>query len=60
MEEELITPSSVLVIDIDGRLTYMGQDGRRRIIIGNSELLQRTKEIYKGCLEDNCEGGCCI
>ena len=60
MEETPITPLTALVVDHFGRLTYMGQDGRRRVIIGNYELLERTKEIKKKNLEDQYDGDCCI
>ncbi|GIR25030.1 MAG: hypothetical protein CM15mP39_08410 [Synechococcus sp.] len=30
---------TALVIDADGRLTYMGEDGCRRQIVGDPELL---------------------
>ena len=55
-----VTPSTALIVDHDGRLTYMGQDGRRRIIVGDIELLTRTKEIQNERLENQCDGGCCI
>lgn len=40
-----VIPMTALIIDSSGRLTYMGEDGCRRIIIGDVELLQRLKEI---------------
>ena len=35
---------TALVIDADGRLTYMGEDGRRRQITGDPELLERLRQ----------------
>ena len=40
-----VIPMTALIIDSAGRLTYMGEDGCRRIIIGDAELLQRLQEI---------------
>lgn len=36
-----ITPLTALVVNADGQLTYMGQDGRRYVIVGDAELLER-------------------
>ena len=52
MNEELIaidetspvTPMTALVIDADGHLTYMGEDGCRRQIVGDPELLERLRQ----------------
>ena len=40
-----VIPMTALIIDSSGRLTYMGEDGCRRIIIGDAELLKRLQEI---------------
>ncbi len=32
---------TALTIDASGRLTYMGQDGCRRVILGDPDLLER-------------------
>ena len=53
MNEELIaidetspvTPMTALVIDADGHLTYMGEDGCRRQIVGDPELLARLLQL---------------
>ena len=53
MNEELIaidetspvTPMTALVIDADGHLTYMGEDGCRRQIVGDPELLARLQQL---------------
>ena len=39
-----VTPMTALVIDADGRLTYMGEDGCRRQIVGDPELLKRLRQ----------------
>ena len=38
---------TALVIDADGHLTYMGEDGCRRQIVGDPELLVRLQELQK-------------
>ena len=43
-ESSLVTPMTALVIDADGRLTYMGEDGCRRQIVGDPELLERLRQ----------------
>ena len=45
LEPELITPLTALRVDDAGRLTYMGQDGCRRVIVGNPDLLDRLMPI---------------
>jgi len=39
-----ITPLTALRVDDDGRLTYMGQDGQRYVIVGDAELLKRLQQ----------------
>ena len=41
---ELITPLTALRVDDAGRLTYVGQDGCRRVIIGDPDLLDRLMQ----------------
>ena len=36
---------TALIIDADGRLTYMGEDGCRRAIVGDLELLSRLRQL---------------
>lgn len=36
-----MTPLTALRVDEDGRLTYMGQDGQRYVIVGDRELLDK-------------------
>lgn len=57
--EDPVTPMTALVVDADGRLTYMGEDGRRRVIVGDQELLDRLQSL-RGDSDDNFEGGCGI
>ncbi|GCE65763.1 hypothetical protein OMCYN_01709 [cyanobiont of Ornithocercus magnificus] len=47
MAEDIVIPQTALIVDVEGRLTYMGQDGRRRVIVGDAELLHRIKRINK-------------
>ena len=44
LEPELITPLTALRVDEAGRLTYMGQDGYRRVIVGDPDLLDRLTQ----------------
>ena len=46
-ETSPVTPMTALVIDADGHLTYMGEDGCRRQIVGDPELLARLQESCK-------------
>jgi len=49
---------TALVIDADGRLTYMGEDGCRRQIVGDSELLARLRQLQgEGCADRDGDGG---
>ena len=43
-ETSPVTPMNALVIDADGHLTYMGEDGCRRQIVGDPELLARLRQ----------------
>ena len=38
-----ITPLTALRVDEEGRLTYMGQDGQRYVIVGDAELLNQFR-----------------
>jgi hypothetical protein len=42
--DQPITPLTALRVDQNGRLTYMGQDGQRYVIVGDAELLERLQE----------------
>ena len=45
--DDLVTPMTGLIVDQEGRLTYMGEDGLRRVIIGDSELFRHFLETKK-------------
>ena len=36
---------TAVIIDADGRLTYMGEDGCRRQIVGDPELLVSLRQL---------------
>ena len=55
-ESSPVTPMTALVIDADGRLTYMGEDGCRRQIVGDPELLERLRQ-QQGQDSTDREGG---
>ena len=46
-ESSPVIPMTALVIDADGHLTYMGEDGCRRQIVGDPELLARLRELHR-------------
>jgi hypothetical protein len=50
---------TALIVDAEGRLTYVGVDGCRRVIVGDAELLQRLQQLRHLPFEDM-EGGCGI
>ena len=54
-----VTPMTALIVDNDGRLTYVGADGCRRVIVGDSDLLQRLQQL-RDLQSDEMEGGCGI
>ncbi len=54
-----VTPMTALIVDDDGRLTYVGADGCRRVIVGDSDLLQRLQQL-RNLRGDEMEGGCGI
>jgi hypothetical protein len=43
-DEQPITPQTALIVNSDGQLTYMGQDGKRYVIVGDAELLKRLND----------------
>ena len=55
-ESSPVTPMTALVVDSEGRLTYMGEDGCRRQIVGDPELLARLRQL-KEQDSDACDGG---
>ena len=54
-----VTPMTALIVDANGRLTYVGSDGRRRIIVGDADLLDRLQQL-RNLPSDEMEGGCGI
>ena len=51
-ETSPVTPMTALVIDAAGHLTYMGEDGCRRQIVGDPELLVRLQQLRgKDCAD---------
>ena len=54
-----VTPLTALIVDDDGRLTYVGVDGCRRVIVGDCDLLQRLQQL-RDLPGDEMEGGCGI
>ena len=52
------TPLTALVVNENGQLTYMGVDGRRRVIVGDADLLRRLQQIHDD--NGNVDGGCGI
>ena len=55
-ESSPVTPMTALVIDADGRLTYMGEDGCRRQIVGDSALLARLRRLQDKHSDDRNDG----
>ena len=43
---------TALVVDSEGRLTYMGEDGCRRQIVGDPELLARLRQLQDQVSDD--------
>ena len=56
-ETSPVTPMTALVIDADGHLTYMGEVGCRRQIVGDPELMARLQQLQgKVCADGDCNG----
>ena len=45
VDPNLVLPMTALIIDAAGRLTYMGEDGCRRVIVSDDDLLRRLQQI---------------
>ena len=58
--QDPVTPMTALVVDDEGRLTYMGEDGRRRVIVGDQEILDRLQALRAETDDTTFEGGCGI
>ena len=52
-----VTPMTALIIDADGRLTYLGEDGCRRQIVGDLELLGRLRQLQANDWADRDDDG---
>ena len=50
---------TALIVDANGRLTYVGSYGCRRIIVGDTDLLDRLQQL-RNLPSDEMEGGCGI
>ena len=62
MEDDVsrsVTPMTALVVDDQGRLTYIGTDGCRRVIVGNPDVLRRLRDLRRKPMDDF-DGGCGI
>ena len=57
-QQPTVTPLTALVVNEQGQLTYMGADGRRRVIVGDPDLLKRLQQIHDD--SGNVDGGCGI
>ena len=56
-ETSPVTPMPALVIAADEHLTYMGEDGCRRQIVGDPELLARLQQLQgKDCADGDGNG----
>lgn len=47
---------TALIIDADGRLTYMGEDGCRRQIVGDPALVDRIRQLRDHDSDDGDDG----
>ena len=57
-QQPTVTPLTALVVNEQGQLTYMGVDGRRRVLGGEPDLLRRLKQLHDD--RGNVDGGCGI
>ena len=52
MEEEPITPITGPILDLDGQLTYLGEDGQRYVVLDSLKLDQesslRVADLLRG------------
>lgn len=48
-----VTPLTALVVNADGQLTYMGQDGQRYVIVGHSEVLDAWNQAKDQDIDHN-------
>ena len=45
VDPEPITPMTALTLDANGRLTYMAEDGSRRVIVADPDLFARLQQL---------------
>ena len=45
VDPELITPMTALTLDANGRLSYMAEDGSRRVIVADADLFDRLQQL---------------
>lgn len=45
VDPEPITPMTALTLDANGRLTYMAEDGSRRVIVADPDLFDRLQQL---------------
>ena len=45
VDPEPITPMTALTCDADGRLSYMAEDGSRRVIVADPDLFDRLQQL---------------
>jgi len=45
VDPEPITPMTALMLDADGRLSYMAEDGSRRVIVADPDLFDRLQQL---------------
>ena len=45
VDPERITPMTALTLDANGRLSYMAEDGSRRVIVADADLFDRLQQL---------------
>ena len=56
MEEEPVTPITGPILDLDGQLTYLGEDGQRYVVLDNLRLDQEASQRVADLLEQRANG----
>jgi len=52
VDPEPITPMTALMLDADGRLSYMAEDGSRRVIVADPDLFDRLQQLSRNPDQD--------
>ena len=52
VDPEPITPMTALMLDADGRLSYMAEDGSRRVIVADRDLFDRLQQLSRNPDQD--------